>query len=98
MKLPLAPQRPRQECHAAVPLGLKCVKPLSVIVSVRPTFQLPTSPAPMSTPSSMSLSRDMPRHITMFPGGGSFALAKYPPSLPGEAPRLCRGIITREGT
>ena len=40
-------------------------------VSVLISFQLPTSCTPIMMPSSMSVSRDMPRQITVFPGGGS---------------------------
>src|SRR4051794_9157083 len=40
-------------------------------VSVRPGFQLPTSPAATVEPSVMSVRRDMPRHMTVLPGGGS---------------------------
>ena len=39
-------------------------------------FQLPTFCAPTVAPSAMSASRDSPRHMTMLPGGGSFALAR----------------------
>lgn len=41
-------------------------------VSVRVNFQLPTSRAPMMNPSSISVRRDRPRHMTVLPGGGSF--------------------------
>ena len=40
-------------------------------VSVRPGFQLPTCPSATVEPSVMSVRRDMPRHITALPGGGS---------------------------
>ena len=46
------------------------------IVSVSRTFQLPTIPAVISAPSSMSVKRDRPRHITTLPGGGSLARAR----------------------
>ena len=36
----------------------------------------PQSSTPIRNPSSMSVSRDRPRHITMFPGGESFARAR----------------------
>lgn len=39
-------------------------------------FQLPTSSIAAMKPISMSVRRDKPRHMTMFPGGGSFDLAK----------------------
>jgi len=39
-------------------------------------FQLPTSRAPRMKPSSISVSRAKPRHMTVFPGGGSFARAR----------------------
>ena len=45
-------------------------------VSVRANFQLPTSCAPIMKPSSMSVRRDMPLHITMLPGGESLARAR----------------------
>jgi hypothetical protein len=45
-------------------------------VNRRCVFQLPTSLAPRVAPSSISVSRDRPRHITMLPGGGSWARAK----------------------
>src|ERR1700680_3404830 len=48
----------------------------SVKVNVRGTFQLPTSCAPIMKPSSMSVRRDMPLHITMLPGGESLARAR----------------------
>jgi len=44
-------------------------------VSVRPTFQLPTFCAALN-PSSRSASLDIPRHMTMLPGGGSLARAR----------------------
>ena len=40
------------------------------------SFQLPTSCAPIMKPSSMSVRRDMPLHITMLPGGESLARAR----------------------
>ena len=36
-----------------------------------PGFQLPTSCGAISEPKVMSIRRAMPRHMTMFPGGGS---------------------------
>src|SRR5690349_17388014 len=39
-------------------------------------FQLPTIFAPMMAPNPISVRRDMPRHMTMFPGGGSCARAR----------------------
>jgi transposase len=45
-------------------------------VSLRRGFQLPTFSAPAIAPSAMSASRDSPRHMTMLPGGGSFARAR----------------------
>ncbi len=39
-------------------------------------FQLPTISAPMVAPSLMSVRRDRPRHMTVFPGGGSLARAR----------------------
>ena len=47
-----------------------------VEVSVQNTFQLPTSCTPIMMPSSISVSRDIPRQITMLPGGGSCARAR----------------------
>ena len=44
-------------------------------------FQLPTILAPIAAPNPISVRRDRPRHITMFPGGGSLARARYPPNL-----------------
>jgi hypothetical protein len=38
-------------------------------------FQLPTIPASVA-PSLISVSRARPRHITIFPGGGSLARAR----------------------
>ena len=43
----------------------------SIEVLVDSGFQLPTSPAATVAPSVMSVRRDMPRHITLVPGGGS---------------------------
>lgn len=43
-------------------------------------FQLPKIFASIAAPSSISVRRDSPRQITVFPGGGSLARAKYPPS------------------
>jgi len=40
-------------------------------VYVVSTFQLPTSWAPIMMPSSMSVSRERPRQMTVLPGGGS---------------------------
>jgi hypothetical protein len=40
------------------------------------TFQLPISRAPIRNPSSISVSRDIPRHMTVLPGGGSFVRAR----------------------
>ena len=48
---------------------------------IRSTFQLPTILAPIAAPNPISVRRDRPRHITMFPGGGSLARARYPPNL-----------------
>ena len=39
-------------------------------------FQLPISRLPICTPIMMSVSRDMPRQITVFPGGESLARFK----------------------
>ena len=39
-------------------------------------FQLPTSFTPIMMPSSMSVSRDMPRQTTVLPGGGSWVRAR----------------------
>ena len=39
-------------------------------------FQLPTTCVPRMKPSWMSVSRLMPRHMTVFPGGGSLARAR----------------------
>jgi hypothetical protein len=39
-------------------------------------FQLPTIFAPITTPNSMSVRRDSPRHMTILPGGGSLARAR----------------------
>src|SRR5512140_1621116 len=46
------------------------------LVSVRRDFQLPTIFAPERAPSSISLRRDSPRHMTMFPGAASPARAR----------------------
>lgn len=40
-------------------------------VSVNSAFQLPTCSAPIKNPISMSVRRDMPRQMTIFPGGRS---------------------------
>ena len=40
------------------------------------TFQLPTSSAATVEPSTMSVRRDMPRHMTVLPGGGSLPRAR----------------------
>ena len=42
----------------------------------RSAFQLPTNPAPIMAPNRMSVSRVIPRHMTMLPGGGSLARAR----------------------
>ena len=39
-------------------------------------FQLPTIFAPTLAPNSMSVRRESPRHMTVFPGGGSLARAR----------------------
>jgi putative transposase len=50
-------------------------------VSVRRSFQLPTSSLLISTPRWMSVSLDSPRHRTVLPGGPSCLRLRYPPSL-----------------
>ena len=45
-------------------------------VSVPPSFQLPTSLNCRVAPRAMSLNRERPRHMTMFPGGGSLARSR----------------------
>ena len=47
-----------------------------ILAAVYLGFQSPISSAPKSTPIRMSVRRDMPRHVTMVPGGGSLALAR----------------------
>ena len=42
-------------------------------VSIRSSFQLPTIFAPIAAPNAMSVRRDIPRHMTVLPGGGSLA-------------------------
>lgn len=49
---------------------------VGAFVNPRWSFQLPTFSAPTIAPSAMSASRDRPRHMTMLPGGGSFARAR----------------------
>ena len=39
-------------------------------------FQLPTIFTPTVAPNAMSVRRDIPRHMTVFPGGGSLARAR----------------------
>lgn len=39
-------------------------------------FQLPTIFAPIMAPNPTSVRRDRPRHMTVFPGGGSLARAR----------------------
>jgi hypothetical protein len=39
-------------------------------------FQLPTIFTPTMAPNSMSVRRDSPRHMTVFPGGGSLARSR----------------------
>src|SRR5208337_436891 len=39
-------------------------------------FQLPTIFTPTMAPNSISVRRDSPRHMTVFPGGGSLARAR----------------------
>ena len=53
---------------------------LSFVMAPFVIFQLPIVVASIAAPSSMSVSRDNPRQITVFPGGGLLARAKYPPS------------------
>lgn len=45
-------------------------------VSGRSDFQLPISSTPIAAPSLMSVRRDIPRQMTMLPGGGSLARAR----------------------
>ena len=45
------------------------------------TFNYPQVASAISAPSFISVRRDRPRQTTMFPGGGSCVLARYPPSL-----------------
>ncbi len=53
----------------------------SMYVTLRPVFQLPTFPAaPISAPISISVNRESPRQMTVFPGGGSFE--RIPPASP----------------
>ena len=47
-----------------------------VIVTVRATFQLPTSLDCRVAPRAMSFNRESPRHMTMLPGGGSCMRAR----------------------
>ena len=49
---------------------------LGLAVSIRRSFQLPTSFGPTTAPNPMSVSRDRPRHMTVLPGGGSLARAR----------------------
>jgi putative ATP-dependent endonuclease of the OLD family len=46
------------------------------VVTGRVGFQLPTSCVPRMKPSWISVRRVMPRHMTVFPGGGSLARAR----------------------
>jgi hypothetical protein len=46
------------------------------LVGVAGFFQLPTSLMPREAPSSISVRRERPRHMTMLPGGGSLARAR----------------------
>ena len=45
-------------------------------IEERLIFQLPTSSAATVEPSTMSVRRDMPRHMTVLPGGGSLPRAR----------------------
>ena len=48
-----------------------------VVVSLRRSFQLPTTPAaPISAPISISVNRKSPRQMTVLPGGGSLERAR----------------------
>ena len=49
---------------------------INCLVTVHGYFQLPTIFKAKLNPNSMSVSRDKPRHITIFPGGGSQARAR----------------------
>ena len=49
-------------------------------VSAQSSVQLPTTSIRMVAPRVLSLRRRRPRHKTMFPGGGSLARARWPPS------------------
>ena len=49
---------------------------LDLTVPLRRGFQLPTCFTPTVAPSAMSVRRDSPRHMTVFPGGGSLARAR----------------------
>ena len=54
-------------------MGLFCKRP--VLLSIT------TSCTPIMILSSMPVSRDMPRQITVLPGGGSCVRARWPPTL-----------------
>jgi hypothetical protein len=45
-------------------------------IPIQTDFQLPTIFAPSVAPNTMSVRREKPRHMTVFPGGGSFARAR----------------------
>ena len=55
---------------------IKSVPDLGRYVTVRPDFHLPTKSAPMVAPSSISVRRDKPLHMTKLPGGESVARAR----------------------
>ena len=65
----------------AVDVVFKDIKNIHLSVYPPTGFQLPTILAPIAAPNPISVRRDRPRHITMFPGGGSLARARYPPNL-----------------
>jgi hypothetical protein len=60
-------------------------------VSIRPTFQLPTSCSEgfNIAPSLTSVRRESPRHLTVLPGGGSLARARFDDRA-WRPDRLCR--------
>jgi hypothetical protein len=67
--------RTTNDAHARVCKALFAIVYIAS-VSACSTFQLPTSCVPRMKPSWMSVRRVIPRHMTVFPGGGSLARAR----------------------
>src|SRR5271166_732795 len=54
----------------------KATATIPIVTPALADFQLPTIFTPTMAPNSISVRRDSPRHMTVFPGGGSLARAR----------------------